>query len=524
MKHSSDLPIVLKSLLFGALTCGLLLVWAKGAAQTPTVGTIISTSEAFGGYTLFPVTQSYETFLINNCGQEINRWTSEYKAGMMAYLQQDGSLIRAGRTSGPYFLAGGKGGVLERFDWGGNLIWSYGISDSVWCQHHDIEVLPNGNILALVWKSYPGADWIALGRDPQRTPQVVWGECILEIEPVGEGGGEVVWQWEVMDHLVQNFNSTLPNFGEPSMHPRRLNVNYHAEDDSDWIHLNSIDYNAELDHILVSSRNFNELWILDHGVPPDSTSTSAGDFIYRWGNPEAYDLGAADDCDLFGQHDARWIGNSQIIVFSNGVDRPQGNFSTVEIFTLPLNSQGAYDLAEGIPFAPDTVDWIYPEEFDADFWSISTSGAQPLPNGNVLITEGSSGEFREVTASHEVVWSYVNPVGAFGATVQGNSPLQNGVFIAEKYSASFPGLAGRDLQVGDVMEVSEFPISCELYPEETCAYDLDTDYFVGLNDLLGFLGEMGCWWSCQSDFDEDGAVTVSDLLMLLTAFGNPCIL
>ena len=25
------------------------------------------------------------------------------------------------------------------------------------CQHHDIAVLPNGNVLALAWRSYPAA-------------------------------------------------------------------------------------------------------------------------------------------------------------------------------------------------------------------------------------------------------------------------------------------------------------------------------------------------------------------------------
>ena len=39
---------------------------------------------------------------------------------------------------------------------------------------------------------------------------------------------------------------------------------------------------------MVSSRDFNELWIIDHSVPNDLTGTEASHLLYRWGNPEAY--------------------------------------------------------------------------------------------------------------------------------------------------------------------------------------------------------------------------------------------
>ena len=39
-----------------------------------------------------------------------------------------------------------------------------------------------------------------------------------------------------------------PNHGDPKTHPRQLDVNYEAEaGDCDWLHSNSIAYNAELD-------------------------------------------------------------------------------------------------------------------------------------------------------------------------------------------------------------------------------------------------------------------------------------
>ena len=492
-------------------------------AHGQTVGVMLQTDQSYDGYTLMPVTSSSNTYLLNNCGEEVNRWTSQYKAGMMAYLLDDGSLIRAGRTNNPSFGAGGAGGIIEVFDWDGNLTWSYLISSPTECQHHDIAMLPNGNVLALVWKAYPGEDWIALGRDPENTADVVWSLCIVEVEPEGESGGNVVWKWEAIHHLVQAFDPALPHFGQPSAHPRQLDVNYQAEaNDRDWLHTNSIAYNAELDQIMVSSRDFNELWIIDHSTPSNLTHTSAGHLMYRWGNPEAYGRGTASDRVLHSQHDARWIQNGQVMVFSNGNERPDGFFSTVEVITPPLNPEGGYTLEGDAPWGPEGTDWRYPSILDADFFSQNTSGAQQLPNGNILITEGATGELTEVTLDQEVVWSYVNPIGSFGATVQGSNPVLNGVFRAERYAAAHPALAGRELESHGVLEITVTPPVCELHPEPSCPADVNGNYFIDVNDLLGLLTGFGCTSSCQGDLDSDGSVGIADLLLLLSSIGTPC--
>ena len=508
-------------LIVAVLSSAFLLTPAWG--QSPTVGVLTQTEGAYDGYTLLPVTASSNTYLINNCGEEVNTWTSQYKAGMMAYLLPDGSLIRAGRTNNPNFGAGGAGGIVETFDWEGNLTWSYLISSPTQCQHHDISVLPNGNVLALVWKSYPAADWIALGRDPDLTADVVWSMCIVEIEPQGADEGTVVWKWEAINHLVQALDPDLPNYGNPALHPRQLDVNYKAEaNNSDWLHCNSIAYNADLDQIMVSSREFNELWIIDHSVPNNLTVTPQGHLMYRWGNPEAYGRGNEHDRILHSQHDARWIQDGQVMVFSNGNERPDGFFSTVEVMTPPLNANGTYTIDPTAPWGPEGSDWRYPSILDSDFFSQNTSGAQQLPNGNVLITEGASGEMREVTLDQDMVWNYVNPIGSFGATTQYSNPILNAVFRAERYPAAFPGLAGRDLSGNGLLEITLDPPVCELFPEPSCPADFNGNYFVEIDDLLGLLTSFGCVSSCQGDLDSDGAVGIGDLLVLLSSVGSPC--
>ena len=42
---------------------------------------------------------------------------------------------------------------------------------------------------------------------------------ILELAPDGDGGANVVWEWHAWDHLVQDLDSTLSNFGVVSDNP-----------------------------------------------------------------------------------------------------------------------------------------------------------------------------------------------------------------------------------------------------------------------------------------------------------------
>lgn len=494
---------------------------AQDAANT--VGVMLQSEASYDGFTLLPVTSSNSTFLINNCGEEVKCWTSNYKAGMMAYLLPDGDMIRAGRTNNPAFPAGGKGGIIERYNWEGDLEWSMLLSNDSICQHHDFAVLPNGNVLALLWKAYGSDKWIARGRQAENTAETVWGTCIVEIEPFGNNLGNVVWSWEAIDHLVQSEDPLKPNFGESANFPRKLDVNFAAEaDDPDWLHTNSLTYNEELDQIMVSSRDFSELWIIDHSISMAESPTEAGDLLYRWGNPRAYGRGEDSDQAFFQQHDARWDLEGQIMVFSNGNNRPDGAYSTVEIIQPPLTPDGSYTIGNETSWGPAEAHWVYPPQPNLSFFSQNTSGAQPLPNGNILITEGASGEIREITEDFEVVWCYINPVGAFGPTVQGVPPAVNAVFRAERYAAAHPALAGRNLTGQGVLEVTTNPSVCQLYPEPSCAADFNGNYLVEVGDLLALLSHFGCLAGCQGDLDGDQAVGIGDLLVLLSAVGSPC--
>ena len=399
------------------------------------------------GFVLFAPTRSNTTYLIDKCGKKVKSWTSTYNPGLSCYLLSDGTLLRTGVVQSQSFNAGGHGGVIEKIDWNGNVIWTYFISDATNWQHHDVKALPNGNILVIAWESKTNTQAIAKGRNPLLVPTTLWSEQILEIQPTGATGGNIVWEWHLWDHLIQDFDNTKPDFGAVNTNPQLLNINYNATaGNSDWIHLNSIDYNVALDQILVSSRVLNEIWVIDHSTSSaeaashsGGNSGKGGDFLFRWGNPLAYNTGTSTQ--FFGQHNAQWIQTglpyeNQIMVFNNGNGRTGGNYSTIEIINPPVDG---FNYTSSLPYLPASTSWIYNDGNPNNFYAQLTSGCQQLSNGNVLFCNGPKGTFKEISASGTILWEYINPVSVTGILTQGTTAASNSAFRCTFYPSSYSG-------------------------------------------------------------------------------------
>ena len=102
---------------------------------------------------------------------------------------------------------------------------------------------------------------IAAGRDPDLVVDAIWPDHIIEIDP--DKSDELVWEWHAWDHLIQDFDEDQQNYGVVAEHPELININY-GRTDEDWMHTNAIDYNEDLDQILLSVHGFSEIWIIDH--------------------------------------------------------------------------------------------------------------------------------------------------------------------------------------------------------------------------------------------------------------------
>jgi hypothetical protein len=457
-----------------ALTLGAFTIAAASAAHgQQTVGLFLNDENSFEGYTLFAPLSSDSSYLIDHEGKQINSWVSAYLPGVVAYLTETGHLLRTALlpTAGSPFLGGGQGGRVEEFAWDGSLFWEFEYSSDDYRLHHDLEVLPGGNILMIAWEYRTAAEAIAAGRDPTMLPQnELWPEHVIEVEPVGMSGGNIVWEWHVWDHLIQDFDPTKDNFGVVRDHPELVDINF-GPTGPDWLHVNAIDYNRELDQILLSVPFFSEIWVIDHSTTTaeaaghtGGNSGRGGDLLYRWGNPQAYRRGTPSSQKLFRQHDAQWIepglpGEGNVLVFNNGVSRPGGNHSSVDEIVPPVGVNGNYLLLPGSAYQPTQATWSYTADPPGDFFAPFVSGAQRLPNGNTLICNGPAGTFFEVESMPTTtVWLYVNPVGADGPIMQGDPATNNAAFRSYRYPPEYPGLAGQDLTPGDPVELFNAPI------------------------------------------------------------------
>lgn len=456
---------------------------ASNHFSAQTVGLFLNDSLSFNGYTLFAPSNNESTYLIDNCGFKINSWNSPYDAGMSAYLLENGDLLRAARV-GNNFISGGTGGRIELFNWQGEIIWAANYSTDDYKQHHDIEPLPNGNFLAISWDKKSISEAIEAGRKPNTmTGSSLWSEKIVEIEMIGTDSFNVVWEWHLWDHLVQDFEPNFPNYGVVADHLELIDINYvQGGTNADWIHANAIDYNPELDQIIISSRNFNEFWVIDHSTTiaeaashQGGNSGKGGDILYRWGNPQTYQRGDADDKRFFGQHDVQWIekglpDEGKIMIFNNGQGRTDGNYSSVDIIEPPIENDGNYAIESGIAYGPIDLFWTYVSNPVEDFYSSRLSGAQRLPNGNTLICEGRFGHFFEINPEGTIVWDYINPIGNFGPTTQGNNPNSNDVFRALRYGADYEAFEDKDLIPGEPLEIDPLMSDCEITEEPLSDY------------------------------------------------------
>ncbi len=489
-------------------------------AQT-TVGLTLNDSNSYDdGYVLFAPIGSTNTYLIDKCGKQVKTWPSDYKPGQSCYLLPDGTLLRAGNVNNTTFTAGGKGGIIEKIDWNGNVIWSYNISSATECQHHDIKALPNGNVLAIVWELKTNTEAINIGRNPALTTTTIWTEKIIEIQPNGANGGTIVWEWHIWNHLIQDFDNTKPNYGTVSSNPGLIDLNFSASANTtigqDWIHLNSIDYNPSLDQILVSSHSFDEIWIIDHSTSTSQAASNSGgnsgkggDLLYRWGNPQAYDNGTVANQKFFGQHNAHWIATglpnqNQIMIFNNGNGRTGGNYSTVEIINPPVNG---YNYYVTLPFLPASTSWIYNANNTGSFYAQNISGAEQLANGNVLYCDGPSGIFTEVDTIGTKVWQYVNPVNGTGIINQGATPNANLAFRASFYQSDYAGFSNHKLVPSSTIEnsntnssnctlslsaISEEISSVKLFPNPvTSVLNLISDANTNFNSEFYLINNLG---------------------------------
>ncbi len=363
-----------------------------------TFGTLLlfNNNTASNGYVLVNDAASNRVFLMTRNTEIVYEWDMDgRRLGNDVRLLPNGQLLAMLESEDPKITIGGFGGRMALINPDGSESFSFDYSTDDVILHHDAELLPNGNILTMIWERKTAAEATAAGYELNVD---VFPDGLIEINP---NTSEIVWEWYMWDHLVQEFNASADNFGDISTEIRKVNVNHIVNDNGDISHANGIAYDAANDLIYLSANFFSEVWVIDHSTTTAEAASSTGgnfgfggDLVYRFGNPRAYqnDMGTV----LFDHnHYPNLLDDSNpgdILVFANG---NSGTQSTAYELTLP----SPLSLAANQDNEPQVV-WSFT---DSEMHSPKVSGVEDLPNGNRLITEGDFG-FWEITPSGDIAW------------------------------------------------------------------------------------------------------------------------
>ena len=420
--------------------------------------------------------QAKDAYIINSDGDILHQWDNSNITSPEAtpgYLTPNGLFLRG--IESPLAAGGdfsvGRWGTVQLVDWDGTVVWEYdGCTDNIECFHHDLELLPNGNILVTAFHRYDENDaslefgWNVTGQGKLLI------DIIYEIKPnLIDGASEIVWEWKWVDHVIQDGDSTLPNYGIIAEHPEKIDLHYFNSKESrlpillgTHTHINSIDYNPERDEILISSATYDEIYIIDHSTTIAEAASSSGgnsgkggDILYRWGNPEAYDFAGGDPAIYSSlgwtntQHDARWLldDSGNITIHNNhSTKNPKPNgmnawtqFLEIEI---PYNGNG-YSYTASQPYEPSApMIWA---EYDSDnplFSCAFSGGGQKLENGHIFTTSAAKFTLLEHDENGNIVWFF---------DLTDLHPDGGQVFKAQKYPKDYTGFSNLYTSVNEEM-------------------------------------------------------------------------
>jgi hypothetical protein len=355
-------------------------------------------SASFKGYTLVTPMGSDASYLLDMHGKIVHHWRlTGLRQAIYAQLLPNGRLLALATDAStpvppplpPHDIPpfdhhvrriGGNANRLVEYDWDGNAVWRY---ENEYI-HHDFVRLADGHTLVTEFRALePSFAATIQGGLPVELPHLV-ADDFVEIAP---DGTEVrrVHLWQLLD---------------PVADPRCP-----IERQAEWTHVNSLAVTPAGD-ILFSARMISRVGL----VSPEGT------LLWKYGG------------DLGHQHHATSLPNGHVQVFDNGTHRVGPPRSAVVEINPHTNG----------------VTWQYTANPEEQFYSAHISGADRLPNHNVLVCEGRTGRLFEITRRGEVVWEWTSPFSVM--TPQGQN--QTWVFRALRYGPEYPGLAGRELDAG----------------------------------------------------------------------------
>jgi hypothetical protein len=321
-------------------------------------------SRAFPGYTLYTSGHAGTAILIDMEGSEVHRWDAPFSSVWPAEQQGSRSIpdrfvfIRRGTVfpngdllalyETPADTPNGRG--LAKLDRHGQVIWTYDAH-----AHHDFFLAPAGDIYVLTHRL--------------TSLKEIHNDVIEDLVVHLDENGRELQTLSILKLLV---TSPLVRKEVDCEHPR-----------GDVTHSNTIqvipaEFASHYDAIsagdlMVCLRNLNLVVVIN---------PAREEIVWATSGPWSY------------PHDSEPLPNGNLLIFDN--------------YALWGDESGS----AVIEFSPQTRStvWSYRGQPGKRLLSDIRACQQPLPGGNVLITESDGGRLLEVTRSGDVVWEFVNPV------------------------------------------------------------------------------------------------------------------
>ncbi len=383
----------------------------------PTGTTRYDPGAAFNGFTVLTPLASQAVVVIDMNGRVVKRWEDvDNAAGGPARVLPNGDVITAIGARPPHQ----EGLALVQLDFDGNERWRFdrneeieaGDGQVIWSsrQHHDWQRadLPAG-YYSPAFAPEGIADRLLLLTHTNHHNDAV-SDVLLEDDRLIEidADGRVLWEWRAADHIGEF------GFDAAARASIRAASGYNDRRGSyDWLHINSATYvgpnrwfdsgdtRFAADNVIISSRQAGLLAIIARD----------GSLVWQIGpdfstHPALLAIG-----QIIGQHHAHLIppglpGAGNVMVFDNGGASGYG----APTANAP-DGEGVYGRATSrvLEIDPVSLELVWSYRDGSRFFSTNISGAQRLPNGNTLITEGASGRLFEVTEAGDIAWEYMNP-------------------------------------------------------------------------------------------------------------------
>lgn len=419
----------------------------------------------FDGYALYNNQNQTTSYLVDGDGQIAHTWSCPSTANYSMALRSNGNIVRGAVQAGNQINGAAVGGKVQELNPQGQVVWEFVYSTADYVTHHDLCLMPNGNVLLIAWVRKTLAELQALGYTGAAAK---YPGRIIEVQQNGTGG-EIVWQWEMADRFIQYTDASKPNYMPIAEHPERMNINVITSGagggpggQTDWFHENGIDYNPELDQIAFSSRYLSEVFIIDHSTTTEEAAGHTGgnagrggDFLFRWGKPANYGVTGTQRITA-AVHDVGWVKpgrpNAGWLMFVNN-SGGSGN-STVIDGINPERDGYTYPWTPGTVWGPANYEWRHQ--------CLANSSGQSawdlMPNGNVFVALSDAFMY-EVDEAGAVVWQYnASPPKAFRYTCDdaginallGPDPCGLATAVEERVDQSvslFPNPTGGSVQL-----------------------------------------------------------------------------